>query len=253
VKEQSKDDWLPCEIADRVEIPILHTDLQLISFNVRYYVTLEDGSIRVQYEEGVKSDRVRLLASADGAVQGLPEVSAVGNDPIDVLQPLARMRDSNTGRCVQTVRHRVYTVDTNDLMSTCCSSPGIGMWQTVSVREVDEEEQYLEYMRSEQARSEMLSTAHAPGLGIGNRSSSSSGKTSNPRDQADYEGNMAIGDREEDNHSALSAFDPYGRHLQVYKGIKLYEDSVRKEQVGAHLNAPINTYSEVTVDYYAML
>lgn len=111
------------------------------------------------------------------------------------------------------------------------------MWQTVSVREVDEEGQLLEYMRSEQARNNMLSSADGPGSGVvGDHSSSSSGRASvrcrNSQGSDPVLQHMQpIGDREEDNHSALSAFDPYGRHLQVYKGIKLYEDSARKEQV----------------------
>lgn len=90
---------MPCEIASRVETPIPHTALQLVSFNVRYSESLEDdgdGSIREHTEDGVKSDRLRLLASADGAIQGLPEV-ANDSDPSDVQQSLTRMRDSNTG------------------------------------------------------------------------------------------------------------------------------------------------------------
>jgi hypothetical protein len=96
VDEQSLDDWLPCNIASRVETPIPHTTLQLISFNVRYSESLEDGSTREHSEDGVKSDRLRLLASADGAVLGLPEV-ATDSNPTDIQQSLTRMRDSNTG------------------------------------------------------------------------------------------------------------------------------------------------------------
>lgn len=98
------------------------------------------------------------------------------------------------------------------------------MWQTVSVREVDEEEQLLEYMRSEQARNNMLSSADGPDRSTG------SGRAS-VRYCRNQEHSEEGDDREEDNHSALGAFDPYGRHQQVYKGIKLYEDSARKEQV----------------------
>lgn len=94
--EQSQDDWLPCNIASRVETPIPHTALQLVSFNVRYSEWLEDGSTREHSEDGVKSDRLRLLASADGAVLGLPEV-ATDSDLTDAQQSLTRMRDSNTG------------------------------------------------------------------------------------------------------------------------------------------------------------
>ena len=36
---------------------------------------------------------------------------------------------------------------------------------------------------------------------------------------------------EECDDSALSAFDPYGRHKSVYKGIRLHEDTDRKELV----------------------
>ena len=31
--------------------------------------------------------------------------------------------------------------------------------------------------------------------------------------------------------SAMSAYDPYGRHKNVYKGVRLHEDSNHKEQV----------------------
>ena len=229
--EQSQDDWLPCNIASRVETPIPHTALHLVSFNVRYSESLEDGSTREHSEDGVKSDRLRLLASADGAVLGLPEVTS-DSDPADAQQSLIRLRDSNTGAGLADRQLALHSVSI--LMVTMRSSLGIGMWQTVSVREVDEEEQLLEYMHSEQARNSMLSSADGPGSGVGDRSRD---KTSvRCRNQADSEHDVfqhmqSIGDREEDNHSALSAFDPYGRHLQVYKGIKLYEDSARKEQV----------------------
>lgn len=103
MNEQAQDDWLPCDIASRVETPIPHTALQLVSFNVRYSESLEDGSTREHTEVGVKSDRLRLLASADGAVQGLPEV-ATDSDLTDAQQSLTRVRDSNTGRCVLTDR-----------------------------------------------------------------------------------------------------------------------------------------------------
>jgi hypothetical protein len=33
--------------------------------------------------------------------------------------------------------------------------------------------------------------------------------------------------------SAMSAYDPYGRHKSVYRGIRLHEDTDRKAQVTA--------------------
>ena len=110
------------------------------------------------------------------------------------------------------------------------TSAGIGMWQTVSTREVDEEEQLLEHVRSDQARNDMLSSA------ADNESNDISGnhRSGKAVPSSSRHHDPLIGDREEDNHSALSAFDPYGRHLQVYRGIKLFEDATRKEQVGTH-------------------
>jgi hypothetical protein len=51
-------------------------------------------------------------------------------------------------------------------------------------------------------------------------SSSSSGGGVRPR---------AAGEELDD--SAMSAYDPYGRHKDVYRGIRLHEDTDRKAQV----------------------
>jgi hypothetical protein len=56
--------------------------------------------------------------------------------------------------------------------------------------------------------------------GKGSSSSSSSGAGVRPR---------AAGEELDD--SAMSAYDPYGRHKDVYRGIRLHEDTDRKAQV----------------------
>lgn len=96
---------------------------------------------------------------------------------------------------------------------------GIGAWQTVSIRQVMDEEKELQ--DSEQMREEMLRVAGSSREANITRNSSSSAAASRGGGEAEEEG--------EDN--AMSAYDPYGRHKQVYKGIRLYEDEGQKEKV----------------------
>ena len=112
------------------------------------------------------------------------------------------------------------------------------MWQTVSVREVDEEEEYLQ---SEMERNHMLTH--------NNNQNSNTDYTKNTlRMNSNSSGiSKEIGegnDREGESDNALSAYDPYGRHTHMYKGIQIStaNDKDYKEKV-------VHIY-DVSIDYY---
>jgi hypothetical protein len=50
-------------------------------------------------------------------------------------------------------------------------------------------------------------------------------------------GGAGRGAAEDLDDSAMSAYDPYGRHKSVYRGIRLHEDTDRKAQVTSNMRS----------------
>jgi hypothetical protein len=60
----------------RIESPVPYTTLVLVTFDVEYALPQESGEMSVVQEKGIKSDRIRLFADAQGEVQGTEGVEA---------------------------------------------------------------------------------------------------------------------------------------------------------------------------------
>jgi hypothetical protein len=98
-----------------------------------------DVNVNVVDEKGVKSDRIRILAEADGTVPGF-EFACPGEEGADAAAAVVPApvipKDENTG---------------------------IGMWQTVAVREVDKEAELLALQESERLRELMFKAGGGDG------------------------------------------------------------------------------------------
>lgn len=103
-------------------------------------------------------------------------------------------------------------------MQFCCLlfsvvSSGLGKWQTVSVRVVDEEQEQREH---EEAREAMLEDQNTHSFAISSKSKAA----------------VALGQEDQgvvNQDSALAAYDPYQTNL--YKGVRLQDDENRKNDV----------------------
>lgn len=202
MKCKGDDEWYSGSILRRLEKPIPHTELKIVSFIVSYN-RASDGSDaqQLEIEEEIKSDRIRLKANAEGIVLTVPTDSQTHQYTAPI--------DSNTGIDKSIGVKRVI----QSLKRSCYLLPGVGMWQTVSVREVDEEKEREE---SERIREEMIAGKHFH----------QSSKGSSSRN---------------DSHGSdddIDPFDPYGRVKTTQRGIKLYEDAERKHKVN-HTNLSI--------------
>ena len=70
-----------------------HTSLVLVSFDVEYTVPAQgdsSGEAQTVVEKGIKSDRIRLLAQADGTLPG-------DNQGTAPTRPAAAVVNENTG------------------------------------------------------------------------------------------------------------------------------------------------------------
>eukprot|EP01038_Epipyxis_sp_PR26KG_P007581 gene7581-10329_t len=161
------DEWFPGEITARLETHVPHTVVTLKTFDITYQIPQENGTIsdykedktdvavELKVEKGVKNDRIRLFANADGTL--------IDNTR---LKPIAPIINDNTG---------------------------IGMWQVVSVREIDEEQELLDEMNRQAAENAAKESQKI--------------KPTNDNDD-----------------SALSAYNPF--HTSKYKGIEIIPDNI---------------------------
>lgn len=97
-----------------------NTNIVLVSFEVQYKITLEDGSEETTQENGVKSDRLRMIANEEQD----PEIfSTIAEEEKAVIlpPPPPAPLDENTG---------------------------VSVWQTVSVTVVNEDEDYESHKRA---------------------------------------------------------------------------------------------------------
>jgi hypothetical protein len=92
---QALDEWCAGAIEGRNETPVPYTTLVLVSFDVQYTITLPSGEAQVVAEKGIKSDRIRLLASAEGEALGGEGGSA---DGAGAMAPV--VLNENTGGCL---------------------------------------------------------------------------------------------------------------------------------------------------------
>ena len=79
-----------------METAVPHTSLVLVSFDVAYTVPAQEqqgdssGEAQTVVEKGIKSDRIRLLAQADGTLPG-------DNQGTAPTRPAAPVVNENTG------------------------------------------------------------------------------------------------------------------------------------------------------------
>lgn len=67
--QQRLDEWYSGNIIRRVEVAVPNTDIKLVSFDVRYTMINKASAEEEETKEfGIKSDRIRLLATEDGKV-----------------------------------------------------------------------------------------------------------------------------------------------------------------------------------------
>eukprot|EP01039_Chlorochromonas_danica_P003452 gene3452-3781_t len=98
---EALDEWLEAEVTRRVEIVIPHTQLTLCSFDVRY--SIPGDVVETVEEKGVKSDRLRIVASSE------------------MQEEVIKQQESE-----------------EPIPPKISEETGIGSWQTVSVREIDQ-------------------------------------------------------------------------------------------------------------------
>lgn len=116
---QELDDWFPAQITKRVQIKVPNTAIELLSFEVHYTISAEDGTEEVAEETNVKTDRLRMIADQelDRDVLDKIEEEKKLNEPPPPPAPI----DENTG---------------------------VSVWQTVSVTVYDEEEAYESHQKA---------------------------------------------------------------------------------------------------------
>mmetsp|Transcript_5939 Transcript_5939/g.17341 ORF Transcript_5939/g.17341 Transcript_5939/m.17341 type:complete len:388 (-) Transcript_5939:112-1275(-) len=158
------EEWMDAIITSVKEISVPNTDLKIRTFSVAYYTAeqLSSSSTEPSVLKGLSSDKLRLIAK---------DSNGTWEDPLAEPAPVV---DENTG---------------------------LGGWETVAVREIDEEEEArLEEERQLKAEQEerMREERRKKRLAL------------EEKDQADVE-------------DAMSSYDPWGKG--VYKGIDLTSEA----------------------------
>ncbi len=176
IYNEEMDDWFDATIKNRKDIIVPNTELKLKFFTISYFIkndeTNENNTEEI-IEESVKSDRLRIpITENNKDLLGTNENSLVDNNKVDSENPKV---DEMTG---------------------------IGRWQTVSVKLIDEEkEKELEEQRRIQEEEERIENEKQKKL----------------EQMKLYELNSDFG---ADN--ALSSYDPYGKN--IYRGIAIKSD-----------------------------
>jgi len=169
VFDESLDEWMEGEVIKRNETPIPNTEMYILSFDVEYKRVdpaaqrMHTDEVPLVTESGIKSDRIRLLGTANGELL-IPYQ--------DFNLPAAPIIDENTG---------------------------IGMWQTVSVKVVDEEENETKQSQIDVVLKEEREV-----------------KTQSAKESSHAD-------------SALDAYDPY--NTRMYKGVALHEIVISNAEV----------------------
>lgn len=143
------EEWVPARVLQRKETAVPHTNLVLKTFSVRYnrLEAFTDQPLPT-VEDGVKADRLRLLAYPDGTVM------VDGPDPAGVIQDSDNTSAtvSVSSASVQGAAKRAAVAAPKSLLDV---DPEVGFsaWSTVSVEVVDDAEQeQLEQQRLQEEK-----------------------------------------------------------------------------------------------------
>lgn len=134
---QEIDEWLPATIVHRHEKPIPNTSITLKSFDVEYVITTPDGAETRELENDIRSDRLRIPSSEKG--EGYQVYEGYTPAPLPV-------------------------------QSVIQETTGLGGWQTVSVKVVDETKEWeehqaaIEEMRKDQSELVGVHILHFSGI-----------------------------------------------------------------------------------------
>lgn len=187
---ENEDDWLPAVIVGVREVPVPYTTVTLKMFSVSYSSSggVDGSGPGLVTEEGVRSDRLRAwvdeadnIVDADGQVL----VTAVHCRPAAPTGGEERLRDTGAGEGEGEIPVAVA--------ASVVESTGLGAWETVAVRVVDEEQEAFE--RADRERAEAAEEQQSLRAPVSSRTSGESGD------------------------DVLSSYDPYGTN--VYKGVQL--------------------------------
>lgn len=154
---EHSEEWVPARVMQRHETAVPHTNLVLKSFSVRYNrLEAFTDQPMATVEDGVKPDRLRLLAYPDGSVM------ADGPDPAGIIrdEENGEVANDHAGSSADATGHaRAKKAAVAGPKSLLDMDPdtGFSAWSTVSVEVVDEKEQARQQRKRLQEDAELQS------------------------------------------------------------------------------------------------